>query len=69
MLMQIDEARKSIKKAISKFNASLVKYWTSQGTCHQLYELPSGTQLKLSVTPHSNGSDIEIVWQWILTAN
>lgn len=69
MLMSISEARKSILVALKKFNAKKLNYWsTTDGSLHQLFELPSGTQLKLITTPHFNGEDIEVKWQWILTA-
>ena len=69
MLMSISEARKSIKEALKKFGAKKLNHWSdTKGSLHQLFELPSGTQLKLIITPHFNGEDIEVKWQWILTA-
>lgn len=69
MLMKIDEARKSIKVALKKFGAKRLNHRsTTDGALHQLFELPSGTQLKLTTTPHFNGEDVEVQWQWILAA-
>ncbi len=69
MLMKVNEARKSILVALKKFNAKKLNHWSdTKGSLHQLFELPSGTQLKLITTPHFNGEDIEVKWQWILTA-
>lgn len=68
MLMKYSEARKSIENALIKFKAKKLNHWTDNGSLIQKFELPSGTQLLLTTTPHFNGEDIEIKWQWILTA-
>lgn len=69
MRMKIDEARKSILEALKKFGAKRVCHWSdSDGALHQEFVLPSGTKLHLTTTPHFNGEDIEVNWQWILTA-
>ena len=66
MLMKYSEARKSIKNALAKFKAKKLNHWAANGSLYQLFELPSGTQLKLITTPHFNGEDIEVCWKWIL---
>lgn len=66
MLMSISEARKSIKEALKKFGAKKLNHWNANGSLYQKFELPSGTQLVLTTTPHFNGEDIEVCWQWIL---
>ena len=69
MLMKIDEARKSIKEALKKFGAKKLNHWSdTNGSLYQKFVLPSGTQLLLTTTPHFNGEDVEVKWQWILTA-
>lgn len=66
MLMKISEAQKSIKEALVKFQAKQLNYWNANGSSFYKFELPSGTQLLLTTTPHFNGEDIEVRWQWIL---
>ena len=67
MLMKVNEARKSIKEALKKFGAKKLNHRSdTKGSLHQLFELPSGTQLLLTTTPHFNGEDIEVEWKWIL---
>lgn len=67
MLMSISEARKSIKEALKKFGAKKLNHWsTTDGSLHQLFELPSGTQLELRTIPCFDGESIEVEWKWIL---
>lgn len=66
MLMKINEARKSIKEALVKFQAKELNHWNANGSSFYKFELPSGTQLVLTTTPHFNGEDIEVCWKWVL---
>ena len=69
MLMSIAEARKSIKEALNKFGAKRLNHWfTTDGSVHQMFQLPSGTQLKLTTKACFDGESVEVNWQWILTA-
>lgn len=68
MLFTISDAKRHINSALKKFRAKQLNHWTDNGSSFYKFELPSGTQLVLTTTPCFNGEDIEIKWQWILTA-
>lgn len=66
MLFTIPDAKRHINSALKKFGAKQLNHWHSNGSSFYKFELPSGTQLVLTTTPHFNGEDIEVCWQWIL---
>ena len=67
MLMKVNEAKQSILKALKKFKAQKLRYWsTTDGALHQEFVLPSGTKLFLRTIPHFDGESSEVEWKWIL---
>lgn len=66
MLFTIPDAKRHINNALKKFEAKQLNHWNAHGSSFYKFELPSGTQLLLTTTPHFNGENIEVRWQWIL---
>lgn len=66
MLFTISDAKRHIKCALKKFGAKQVNHWNANGFSFYRFELPSGTQLLLTTTPHFDGESIEVEWKWIL---
>lgn len=66
MIFTVTEAKKHISSALNKFKATKLNHWSSNGSTHHKFQLPSGTILYLTTTPCFDGENIEVSWQWIL---
>ena len=66
MLFTISDAKRHINSALKKFGAKQMNHWNANGSSFYRFELPSGTQLLLTTTPHFDGETIEVKWVWEL---